>query len=112
MASAVAALDDQETFSQNVSRIIKTREHLIDSLKELGFFVYPSQANFVMIKCEDSYEAKEMYRELRERKILVRYIDQPRLDDCLRITVGTNKEIDTLLKELAEIQLILLNQNS
>ncbi len=112
MASAVAALDDQETFRQNVSRIIKTREHLINSLKELGFFVYPSQANFVMIKCNDSCEAKEIYRELKERKILVRYIDQPRLDDCLRITVGTDKEIDTLLKELADIQLVLLNQNS
>jgi len=112
MASAVAALDDQETFRQNVSRIIKTREYLIDSLKELGFFVYPSQANFVMIKCEDSYEAKEIYRELKERKILVRYIDQPRLDDCLRITVGTDEEIDTLLKKLTEIQLVLLNQNS
>ena len=112
MASAVAALDDQETFRQNVSRIIKTREHLVDSLKELGFFVYPSQANFVMIKCKDSCEAKEIYRELKERKILVRYIDQPRLDDCLRITVGTDEEIDTLLKELAEIQLVLLNQNS
>ncbi len=112
MASAIAALDDQETFKQNVSRIIKTREHLIDSLKELGFFVYPSQSNFVMIRCKDSYEAKEIYRELKERKILVRYIDQPRLDDCLRITVGTDEEIDTLLKGLAEIQLILLNQNS
>ncbi len=112
MTSAVAALDDQETFRQNVSRIIKTREHLIGSLKELGFFVYPSQANFVMIKCEDTHEAKEIYRELRERKILVRYIDQPRLDDCLRITVGTDKEIEALLKELADIQLVLLNQNS
>jgi len=112
MASAVATLDDQETFRQNVSRIIKTREHLIDSLKELGFFVYPSQSNFVMIRCKDSYEAREIYRELKERKILVRYIDQPRLDDCLRITVGTDEEIDTLLKQLAEIQLVLLNQNS
>jgi len=112
MASAVAALGDQETFRQNVSRIIKTRKHLIDSLKKMGFFVYPSQANFVMIKCEGSYEAKEIYRELKERKILVRYIDQPRLDDCLRITVGTDEEIGTLLEKLAEIQLVLLNQNS
>ncbi len=112
MTSAVAALDDQETFRQNVSRIIKTREYLIDSLRDLGFFVYPSQANFVMIRCKDSYEAKEIYRELKERKVLVRYIDQPRLDDCLRITVGTDDEIGTLLKELAEIQLVLLNQNS
>ena len=85
---------------------------MIGSLKELGFFVYPSQANFAMIKCTDSCEAKDIYRELRERKILVRYLEQPGLDDCLRITVGTDKEIDTLLKELADIQLVLLNQNS
>ncbi len=112
MTSAVAALDDQETFRQNVSRIIKTRERLIDSLKELGFFVYPSQTNFVMIKCSDSCEAKDIYRELKERKILVRYIEEPKLNDCLRITVGTDKEIDTLLEKLAEIKLVLLNQNS
>ncbi len=111
-ASAVAALDDQETFRQNVSRITKTRERLTSSLTELGFFVYPSQTNFVMIKCKDSYETGEIYRKLKERKILVRYIGQPRLDDCLRITIGTDKEIDTLLKELADIQLVLLNQNS
>jgi histidinol-phosphate aminotransferase len=64
-----------------------------------------------MIKCKNSCEAKDIYRKLRERKILVRYIEEPRLDDCLRITVGTDEEIDTLLKELADIQLVLLNQN-
>ncbi len=112
MASAVAALEDQETFRENVSRIKRTRSRLVESLKKLGFFVYPSQANFVMIKCGGACEAKDIYRELKERKILVRYIDQPRLDDCLRITVGTDKEIDTLLEKLAEIQLVLLNQNS
>ncbi len=112
MASAVAALDDQETFRENVSRIKQTRLRLVESLKKLGFFVYPSQANFVMIKCENAGEAKDIYHELKERKILVRYIDQPRLDDCLRITVGTDKEIDALLEKLSEVQLVLLNQNS
>jgi histidinol-phosphate aminotransferase len=104
MASAVAALDDQETFRGNVIRIKKTREHLINSLKKLGFFVYPSQANFVMIKCRNVNNAKEIYQELKKRKILVRYIDQPRLDDCLRITVGTDEEINKLLEKLAEIK--------
>ncbi len=65
-----------------------------------------------MIKCSDSCEAKDIYRELKERKILVRYIEEPKLNDCLRITVGTDKEIDTLLEKLAEIKLVLLNQNS
>ena len=104
MASAVAALDDQETFRENVARIKKTREHLINSLKKLGFFVYPSQANFVMIKCQNANNAREIYEELKKRKILVRYIDQPRLDDCLRITVGTDDEINKLLEKLTEIK--------
>ncbi len=112
MASAVAALEDQETFRKNVSRIKQTRSRLIESLKKLGFFVYPSEANFVMIRCEDACEAKDIYQELKERMILVRYFDQPRLDDCLRVTVGTNKEIDALLEKLAEVQIVLLNQNS
>lgn len=104
MVSAVAALDDQETFRGNVIRIKKTREHLINSLKKLGFFVYPSQANFVMIKCQSANNAKEIYQELKKRKILVRYIDQPKLDDCLRITVGTDEEINELLERLTEIK--------
>jgi histidinol-phosphate aminotransferase len=104
MASAVAALGDQETFRENVTRIKKTRERLIDSLKKLGFFVYPSQANFVMIRCRDANEAREIYQELKKRKILIRYIEQPRLEDCLRITVGTDEEIDALLDNLAEIK--------
>lgn len=58
-----------------------------------------------MIKCQDARKAaKEIYQELKQRKILIRYIDQPRLDDCLRITVGTDEEIDALLDNLAEIK--------
>jgi histidinol-phosphate aminotransferase len=105
MASAVAALGDQETFRENVARIKKTRGRLIDSLKKLGFFVYPSHANFVMIRCRNANKAREIYQELRERKILTRYFEQPRLDDCLRITVGTDEEIDVLLDNLAEIKM-------
>lgn len=104
MASASAALRDQETFRNNVSRIKTTRKRLVISLEQLGFFVYPSQANFVMIRCLDVNNAKGIYQELKKRKILIRYIDQPRLDDCLRITVGTDKEIDALLDNLAEIK--------
>ena len=106
MASAVAALGDQETFRENVARIRRTRERLIDALKNLGFFVYPSQANFVMIKCQNARNAREIYQEMKKRKILIRYIEQPRLDDCLRITVGTDKEINTLLDNLAEIKIL------
>ena len=57
-----------------------------------------------MIRCLDANNAREIYQELRKRKILTRYFEQPRLDDCLRITVGTDEEIDALLDNLAEIR--------
>ncbi|MDR4505982.1 MAG: histidinol-phosphate transaminase [Candidatus Scalindua sp.] len=104
MAAAIAALGDQETFRENVARIKRTRGHLVDSLGKLGFHVYPSQTNFVMIKCAGSSVAKGIYGRLKEQKILIRYIDEPSLDDCLRITVGTDGEIETLLKKMEEIK--------
>ncbi len=104
MAAAIAALEDQETFRINTDRIKKTRGHLINSLKKLGFFVYPSQANFVMIKCPDALTAKSIYLRLKEQKILIRYIEQPRLDDCLRITVGTDAEINKLIESLVKVK--------
>ncbi|ODS32380.1 MAG: histidinol-phosphate aminotransferase [Candidatus Scalindua rubra] len=104
MTAAITALDDQNTFRENVTKIKKTRERLIDSLKKLEFFVYPSQANFVMIRCLDALSAKGIYQRLKEQKILIRYIEQPRLEDCLRITVGTDEEINALLEKLAEIK--------
>ncbi|MFQ5962896.1 MAG: histidinol-phosphate transaminase [Candidatus Scalinduaceae bacterium] len=107
MAVAIAALDDQETFRRNVDRIKATRKRLIDSLEEMGFFVYPSQANFVMIRCKNAIKAKEIYLELKKQKILIRYIEQPKLDDCLRITIGTDDEIKALLDKLAEVKAIL-----
>ena len=57
-----------------------------------------------MIRCRNADKAREIYQELRKRKILTRYFEQPRLDDCLRITVGTDEEIDALLDNLAEIR--------
>lgn len=104
IAAAIAALGDQETFRENVARIKRTRVHLMDSLEKLGYYVYPSQTNFVMIKCASSAVAKEIYGRLKEQKILIRYIDEPGLDDCLRITVGTEGEIESLLEKMTEIK--------
>ncbi|MCP5003695.1 MAG: histidinol-phosphate transaminase [Planctomycetes bacterium] len=104
IAAAVAALDDQETFRENVARIKQTRARLMESLEKLGFYVYASQTNFVMIKCESGFSAKDIYERLKAQKILVRYIDEPGLYDCLRITVGTDEEIDVLLKKMGEIK--------
>ncbi|KAA3597782.1 MAG: histidinol-phosphate transaminase [Candidatus Scalindua sp. AMX11] len=104
IAAAVAALGDQETFRENVAKIRGTRERLMDALKKLGFSVYRSQTNFVMIKCANNFAAKDIYERLKEQKILIRYIEEPGLEDCLRITVGTEGEIDALLEKMGQIK--------
>lgn len=103
IAAVVAALDDQEGMKANTQKIKETRQHLTQSLQNLGFFVYPSSTNFVLARCRKGVSAHHLYQSLKSRKILVRYFNLRRLDDCLRITIGTREEIDTLLKHLTEL---------
>lgn len=103
IAAVVAALDDQKSMKANVEKIKETREYLAKSLQDLGFYVYPSQTNFVLARCMNGISAHFLYQTLKSRKILVRYFNLRRLDDCLRITIGTREEIDILLKHLKEL---------
>ncbi|UCD58784.1 MAG: histidinol-phosphate transaminase, partial [Candidatus Hydrogenedentota bacterium] len=100
--AAAAALGDIEHMRANVEKIVRTRERLSRSLEELGFTVYPSESNFVLAKCPNG-NARDLHERLKQRKILVRYFPLRRLEDCLRITVGTDEEIDMLLQELGKI---------
>ena len=109
LAAATAAIQDQAWMLANVSKIRATRERLSNALSSLGFHVVPSQANFVWAT-HPSGEHKAQYDALRARKILVRYMTFPNVDwardqrlDGLRITVGTDAEIDLLLTALKEI---------
>jgi histidinol-phosphate aminotransferase len=102
LAAATAAIQDQEYRLQTRSRILATRERLTESLRGLGFDVLPSQANFVWAQRTDR-PVKPLYEGLKARKILVRYMSYPEYADGLRITVGTDAEIDLLLKELAAL---------
>ncbi len=103
MAAAVAALDDQKHLRENVDRIKGIRGYLSESLREMGFFVYPSQANFVFARCKDAGTAREIYEQLKRQKILIRHINYRGLEDCVRISVGTREEIDTMLGALSEV---------
>jgi histidinol-phosphate aminotransferase len=64
--------------------------------------VFPSEANFILARPPGG-NAGEIYEELKRRKILVRYFSFPRLDDLLRITIGTDEEVDALQRELSDI---------
>jgi histidinol-phosphate aminotransferase len=102
MTAATAALQDLPWMNRNVRRIQRARKKLTSALKRLGYRVYPSHANFIMAR-KTGQNLRGIYEELKRRKILVRYFDAAGLQDCLRITVGTPKEIQVLLKEMAAI---------
>lgn len=94
-----AALRDQPYLHGNVAKIIRTRERLASSLREIGFEVYPSGGNFVFAK-PPAGKAREVFERLRAEGVLLRYFPVRRLQDGFRITVGTESEIDTLLDAL------------
>ncbi len=102
LAAAAAALEDQDYIRAARSRILATRARMEKTLGGLGFNVCPSQANFVWCRREDR-ALKPLYEELKRRSILVRYMNYEGYGDGLRISVGTDEEIDRLLAELKAI---------
>jgi histidinol-phosphate aminotransferase len=98
-----AAIDDYAHMEKNVAKVRATRARLTDALAGMGFEVPPSQANFVLAQWKGIPSVREIFAALRERSIVVRYFDAPRLDNALRISVGTDGEIDALLAALREI---------
>jgi len=98
----VASIADEDYFRDTVERVVATRERLGEALRGLGFRVFPSSANFIFARSPGG-DAGKLYRELKSAGILVRYFDKPRIDDCLRITVGSDAECDALLDALQKI---------
>ena len=103
LAAATAAMEDQEYLQSTRAKILATRTRLIGTLRELGFEVCPSQANFVWCRRTDR-PVKPIYEELKRKMILVRYMDYEGYGNGLRISVGTDAEIDHLLNEMRRLQ--------
>ena len=95
--AAAATLDDLPYYRRHFQKIIATRERLSAALTALGFQVFSSQTNFVMAK-PPQFPAQEWLEKWRARKILVRWWPYPEVKDCVRITIGTDAEIDALLR--------------
>lgn len=100
---AEATLDDWDYFQQNVKKICATRERTTSTLAKLGFFVYPSQTNFVFARPPVPLAAKQWFDGLRARNILVRWWDADRLRDYARVTIGADEEMDQFLVATKEI---------
>ena len=103
IAAAVASFEDQAYFEAQNAKVIASREKLTAQLKELGFKVLPSAANFIFASLP-SKDAGELAAELREHGIIVRYFNKPRINQFLRITIGRDEQnqrlIDTLINEI------------
>jgi histidinol-phosphate aminotransferase len=97
--AALASLLDEAYFQENCAKVIATREHLAREMSALGFEVLPSSANFVFARHRVA-DAGTLFQSLRDRGILVRYFDKPRIDQFLRITVGTEEQCTALLAAL------------
>jgi histidinol-phosphate aminotransferase len=100
--AAIAAMDDSDYFHSSCQRVIASREALCNRMASLGFQVLPSGANFIFAT-HPRHPAKQIFAALRERGIVVRYFDKPRIDNFLRITIGTEQDITALLDVLAEL---------
>lgn len=101
-AIGVAAFSDQAHKNANVERIDRYRQRLSMELKSLDFRVWPSQANFILVRPADG-QAQRLYEALKARGILVRYFNQPHLDDKLRITIGSKEQNVALVEALKEM---------
>jgi len=101
IAGAAASIKDRAHFQENCSKIIKTRERVSAELTDLGFTVLPSKANFVFAK--PGQDAEKLYLDLKANGVLVRYFNKPRINGFLRITIGTDEEMDLFIAKLKDL---------
>jgi histidinol-phosphate aminotransferase len=101
-AAAIAAYEDDAWFRDNCAKVIASRERLAAELTALGFEVVPSAANLLFARHE-GYDAATLVLRLREKEIFVRHFKAPRIDQHLRISVGTDAECEILLDALRGI---------
>ncbi len=102
IAAAAAALADQAYHKRTRQAVIDERERLAGELSKMGMPCLPSQSNFLLAKATRP-SARSLYESLKARRILIRYFSSPRVDDKVRITVGTPQQNDALIVALEEL---------
>jgi len=102
LAGAVAAIEDQAYFQATTEKVVATRERVVSKLQTLGFIVTPSKANFVFIS-HPTIAAKQLFEQLREQGVLVRYFASPRIDRFLRVSIGTDEEMKVFLEVIERL---------
>ena len=97
--TGVASVQDEEYFQRTLGKVIATREDTAAKLKELGFEVLDSQTNFLFVT-HPGFKAKDIFEFLREKGIFIRYFNKPRIDNFLRITIGTDGEMSQMIAQI------------
>ena len=95
----IKAVEDDKYFKETLAKVVATRERCKKEFIKLGFNCLESKTNFLFVS-HKSIPAKDIYEHLKTKNIFVRYFGKPRIDNYLRISVGTDEQMDTLLKEL------------
>ena len=99
LAAGEAAVADEAYFQETCRKVIATRERAAEELRKLGFTVSPSLTNFLFVT-HPKKEAPVIFEYLRQKNIFIRYFKLPRIDNYLRITVGTDEQMDRMIEEL------------
>ena len=102
-----ASIEDDEYFKSTCKKVIKTRERVTLELEKLGFDVLDSQTNFIFVT-HNKHNMKSLFEFLKTQKVFIRYFSLPRIENYVRITIGTNEEMDIFLEKTKEF---ILNDN-
>ena len=97
-----AAVEDREYFETTTGKIVRTRERFKEELRKLGFKFPDSKANFVFA-CHPDFSGDYLFAELRKKNIVVRHWNSPAIKEYLRITIGTDEQMDAVVSALREI---------
>ncbi|MBQ9517271.1 MAG: histidinol-phosphate transaminase [Eubacterium sp.] len=99
IAMGIAAVEDDGYFKETIGKVIATRTRVTNELRALGFEVLDSQTNFILAT-HDGYSMKELFEYLKTKKVFIRYFSLPRIEKYVRITIGTDDEMDRFLSEV------------
>ena len=102
LAAGYAALAENEYYMSNCREVIRVREYVTKALQKRGFEVLPSSANFIFART-DAVSGEELYKQLKSNGILVRYFSKERIKDFIRITIGTEEQMNKFLTEIDSI---------
>ena len=102
-----ASIEDDEYFKSTCQKVIETRERVTLELEKLGFDVLDSQTNFIFAT-HNEHNMKSLFEYLKMQKVFIRYFSLPRIENYVRITIGTNEEMDIFLEKTKEF---ILNDN-